>query len=73
MSMEDYYGTIESSNQHSFMTYTTRSGHEINDQLAKEAFQTLSDPQIESLRSFGKESEVSKGDFLYRSGEVIRL
>lgn len=52
------------------MTYTTRSGHEISDQLADEAFQTLSDQQIESLRSFGEESAVSAGDFLYRSGDV---
>lgn len=52
------------------MTYTTRSGHEISDQLAKEAFQTLSDEQIEALHSFGEEHEVKEGDFLYHSGDV---
>lgn len=52
------------------MTYTTRSGHEISDQLAKEAFQTLSDEQIEALHSFGEEHKVKEGDFLYHSGDV---
>ena len=52
------------------MTYTTRSGHEISDTLAKEAFQTLSEDQIEALRSFGEERTVEKGEFLYRSGDA---
>ncbi|MGB3789536.1 MAG: FAD-dependent oxidoreductase [Phormidesmis sp.] len=54
------------------MTYTTRSGHEISDQLAKEAFQTLSDQQIEALYSFGEEREVKAGEFLYHSGDVAK-
>ena len=54
------------------MTYTTRSGHEISGQLAKEAFQTLSAQQIDALRGFGEEREIEAGEFLYRSGDVAK-
>lgn len=50
------------------MTYTTRSGHEISDQLAKEAFQTLSDGQIDMLRGCGTKREMREGEYLFRSG-----
>ena len=53
------------------MTVTTRSGHEISDRLAKEAFQTLSDDQIEMLRGCGEEREMEAGEYLFRSGEDV--
>ena len=53
------------------MTFTTRSGHEISDKLAKEAFQTLSDEQIDMLRGCGEEVEMKAGDYLFKSGEDV--
>ena len=53
------------------MTFTTRSGHEISDKLAQEAFQTLSDEQIDMLRGCGEEVEIKEGDYLFKSGEDV--
>ena len=53
------------------MTFTTRSGHEISDKLAKEAFQTLSDEQIDMLRGCGEEVAMKAGDYLFKSGETV--
>ncbi|MEM9122399.1 MAG: FAD-dependent oxidoreductase [Pseudomonadota bacterium] len=53
------------------MVYRTLSGHEISDDLAREAFQALSTQQIDALRPLGREFDVKPGDYLFSSGERV--
>jgi hypothetical protein len=54
------------------MAFRTRSGHEIDDALAHEAFATLDSEQVESLRPFGQERDIQPGEYLYQSGDEVR-
>lgn len=53
------------------MPYTMPSGQQVSDELAREAFQTLSDEQINDLRNFGEERSVKKGDSLFCCGDDV--
>lgn len=53
------------------MTYTTLSGHEIDDALAREAFLKLTKEQVERLRQFGEECEITEGEYLFQAGDLV--
>lgn len=53
------------------MTYITLSGHEIDDALAREAFQKLTKEQVERLRQFGEECDITEGEYLFQSGDLV--
>jgi len=54
------------------VAFRTRSGHEIDDALAHEAFATLDSEQVESLRPFGQERDIQPGEYLYQSGDEVQ-
>ena len=53
------------------MAQSIDSGHQIDDNLAEEAFRSLTGQEIEQLRSFGQEEAVEKGRFFFRPGEPV--
>lgn len=53
------------------MTYSDNKSQKVSDQLRQQAQATLTDSQIEELRCFGKEHEVSKDNFLFRAGDEV--
>ena len=53
------------------MAFRTRSGHEIDDALALEAFGTLASEQIDTLRPFGQERDIRPGQYLYQAGDEV--
>ena len=53
------------------VVFRTRSGHEIDDALALEAFATLTPGQIAALRPFGEQRGIRAGEYLYQPGDTV--
>ena len=53
------------------MVYVTRSGHEIDDHLARQAFRGLTPEEIEALRPFADERPIETGAYLFESGKPV--
>ncbi len=53
------------------MAQSIRSGHQISDDLAEDAFRVMAEDEIDQLRSFGEEEAADRGRFFFRPGEAV--